>query len=86
MSRRANGEGSIYQRASDGIWVGAVSLEGGKRRVIYGRTQREVRQKVRELHAEVDEGVTAGAARVTVGAYLDTWLEVTRRPRSKPAR
>ena len=77
MSRRANGEGSIYQRASDGIWVGAVSLQGGKRRVIYGRTQREVRQKVRELRAEVDEGVTAGAARVTVGAYLDTWLEVT---------
>ena len=41
MSRRSRGEGSIYQRESDGKWVGAVTLENGRRRVVYGATQRD---------------------------------------------
>src|SRR5437764_424653 len=29
MAKRANGEGSIYQRKSDGKWVGSISLADG---------------------------------------------------------
>jgi hypothetical protein len=39
-TRRGHGEGAIYQRASDGKWVGSVNLgyENGKRKrkTIYG--------------------------------------------------
>ena len=42
---RGNGEGSIYQR-SDGKWCAAVWLDGGKRKVIYGRTRLDVAKKL----------------------------------------
>ena len=47
--RRGKGEGSIYRRR-DGQWVGSVDLgpQGGRRRrkTVYGRTQKEVRDKL----------------------------------------
>ena len=47
--RRANGEGSVFQR-DDGRWCGTIDLGmvGGKRRRrrVYGRTQREVTDKL----------------------------------------
>jgi hypothetical protein len=46
MAKRANSEGSIYKRESDGKWVGAVTLPGGRRKVIYGTTRKEVSAKV----------------------------------------
>ncbi len=36
--------GSVYQRASDGKWVAAVSING-KRLVKNGTTEKEARQK-----------------------------------------
>ena len=41
-SRRANGEGSIVQRKSDGKWVGSITIgydEKGKqkKKIIYGK-------------------------------------------------
>ena len=46
MSKRANGEGSIFKR-KDGSWSGAISYidEHGarKRRTVYGKTQAEAR-------------------------------------------
>ena len=40
-NRRGNGEGSIYKRA-DGRWAAALTLEGGKRRTLYGKTRQQV--------------------------------------------
>ena len=49
--RRGNNEGSIFQRASDGLWVGMVTVgykTDGKpiRKPHYGKTRQEVAQKV----------------------------------------
>ena len=45
-SRRGHGEGSIYQRENDGKWCATVDLGWvngkRKRKVIYGRTLKEV--------------------------------------------
>jgi integrase len=45
MSRRANGEGSIYQRR-DGRWCGVVSTPDGGRKTFYGRTRNEVARRL----------------------------------------
>ena len=49
MTRRANGEGSVY-RAKDGRWVGATYADtnsGGRKRVVaYGQTRALVRAKL----------------------------------------
>ena len=56
MSKRANGDGGIYRRASDGRWVGTLDLgrdANGKRRrhVFYGQLRREVTPRSRRLGA-----------------------------------
>ena len=60
MSRRANGEGTIYQRA-DGRYEAAVfvpTLSGTRKRVrVYGRTREEARRKLTALQRQVDQGV-----------------------------
>lgn len=74
--RRATGEGSIYQRASDGRWVGVVDLGwvGGKRvrRTVTARTLRELRPKFRALKARIEKGVISDE--MTVGDWLDYWM------------
>lgn len=75
MSKRGNGEGSIYQRKSDGKWVGSVTLGNGKRRVYYGKTRKEVQEKLKVALHEQQQGALVPASRQTVQTYLDYWLE-----------
>ncbi len=60
--KRLNGEGSIYQRTSDGRWVGAVSLgydQKGRpiRKTVSAKTADEVREKLRKVQRQVDDGL-----------------------------
>jgi integrase len=76
--RRANGEGSIYQRASDGLWVGMayVYTTTGvrRRRPVYGRGFDEVREKLDRLRGDSVNGVAVPDRFTTVGEYLGHWL------------
>jgi hypothetical protein len=61
--RRINGEGSVYQRRSDGLWVGAVTLgydnTGRQRRkTVSAKTRSEALAKVRAVQRQVDESTT----------------------------
>ncbi len=77
MARRANGEGSLYQRA-DGRWVAELDLGYAngrrRRRPLYGRTQAEVRAKLSAARHELDQGIEPPDERLTVGQYLHRWL------------
>jgi hypothetical protein len=54
--RRVKGEGSVYRR-SDGRVVGEYEDANGKRRYVSGKSKAEVRQKLRKLLADRDEGI-----------------------------
>lgn len=75
--RRGHGEGSIYQRASDGRWLAVVQLGyvGGKKRTktVSAKTRREVLAKLKALQASMDMGVVPGNA--TVEQWLRYWLD-----------
>jgi hypothetical protein len=78
--RRGRGEDSIYWDSAKDRYVGAVSLgysaSGTRvRKKVMGRTKTEVRDKLRELHAQVDSGVRP-RRHYTVGDALDDWLAV----------
>jgi len=77
--RRGHNEGSIYQRASDGKWVGSVDLgwETGKRRrkVVYGKDRAEVSRKVSQLLHQHQRGMPIQTASKTVKVFLTEWLE-----------
>lgn len=78
MSKRANSEGSIYQR-SDGRWVGSISLgfRNGKslRKSYYGKTRKEVHDKLTRALRDHQQGLpVATDERQTLGQYLTYWL------------
>ena len=77
--RNAQGAGSIRQRA-DGTWEARYTTGRdtgtGKQvqRSVYGKTQKEVRQKLTQAISSLDEGTYVEPSRLTVGAWLDIWL------------
>jgi integrase len=79
-SRRRNGEGSVYQRKSDGLWVGAtyvVTTAGvPKRKVVYGESWEEAREKLVQLVARSQQGIPVPERSWRVRDYLDYWLKV----------
>src|SRR5262245_59202842 len=78
MGKRANGEGSVYQRESDGLWVAKVSIPGTlptKYICRYRKTQKEALAKLQELQQQVRiNSVPIAPLRMTVAEYLDSWL------------
>ena len=76
--RRGHGEGSIYQRASDGLWVGSLNLGWvngkRKRKYVYGKTFEEVRSELSKLGQQRDQGLTVATDRLTVAQFLERWL------------
>lgn len=91
-SKRGQGEGSITQRA-DGLWEAKISLgyaagaDGKTRRVrksFYGRTRKEVADKLAKALRDHQEGLPVAVERQTVGQFLDRWLADVAKPSIRP--
>lgn len=76
MNKRGNGEGTIYKRA-DGRWAAAVTVDGGKRKTLYGATRAEVQGKLVRLQREQQLGMPVVDERDTVSTFLTRWLEAS---------
>lgn len=80
MTRRDHGSGSIYQRASDGMWVGTIEAgyypNGGRRRItVSSKERRAVVKKLRDKRLQLgSEGAPDVSARTTVKAWSEEWL------------
>ena len=95
MRKRANGEGSMRKR-SNGTWEARITVGvnpvTGKMisKSIYGRTQKEVREKMKALQTDEQQAANPPVAcppqvdimpeppnqiEMTVGEWLDTWLK-----------
>lgn len=79
MARRGNGEGSISKRPT-GTWQGQISLGRDpvsgkvKRPTFYGRTRKEVAEKIKAALAEHQKGEYIEKNIVTVAQYAKDWL------------
>ena len=80
MTKGAKGGGTIRQRP-DGRWEARYTLGidpgTGKQiqKSVYGKTQKEVRQKLTAITAEIDNGVYQEPCKMTVNEWLDIWLK-----------
>ena len=89
-ARRAKGEGGLYQRREDGMWVGRLELPPGpdgkrrRSRPVYSRTQAGAVEKLSTLRDETAKGIEQLDKTLTVAAYLETWIEDIAKPRMKP--
>jgi integrase len=90
VSRRGNGEGSIYKREQrhtrkDGsvvtrtVWCAAISLDFGQRKMLYGNTRQEVADKLKATTGKTPAGV-----QIKTAQYLEQWLADTVKPGRKP--
>ena len=77
MTKLVKARDGFWRRGSSWIRVVELPPENGKRRQrwVSGRTQAEVRSKVKALIASVEMGTYAPPSRVTVADVLDRWLE-----------
>lgn len=80
---RGKGEGTIRKRPN-GLWEARLELGtiDGKRRfkTVYGKTKREVTEKLYQLKQQQSQGINLAAEKQTVGQFLTNWLEQTIKP------
>jgi integrase len=77
MGRRGNGEGTITRR-KDGRWEAryyAPTVNGMKRKTIYGKSQAEVRDMLTKALSDRIDGIVYDDENMSVGEYLDVWLK-----------
>jgi integrase len=83
MGRRGQGEGSIYKR-KDGRYAAAITLENRKRKTFYGKTRREVQEKLNAALHEREQGTLATGQRQFIKSYLEQWVEQVYKSKVKP--
>jgi len=74
VKKRGNGEGTVFKR-KDGRWCARYTVrtvDGFKRRDIYGETRKEVAQRLREALDESHRGTIHSF--VNLGDFLRSWL------------
>jgi integrase len=80
MSKRGNGEGSIYPHKRGGVKVGyrgsywVDTAEGPKRRYITGETREDVAEMLAKAISDRADGLVFDAGSTTTGEYLTRWL------------
>lgn len=84
MGKRGNGEGSIYRR-KDGRWVAEMTIEGRKRKFVYGKTRKEVQEKLKTaLHEQQQGTLVEHTSKQTLEQFLNDWLENSQRQSVRP--
>ena len=79
MAKRGQGEGTISKR-SDGTWCGRVTVgkdENGKqkRKAFYGKTRKEVQEKLTATLNDLNNNTYIEPSSMTVAQWMDIWIE-----------
>lgn len=79
---RANGEGTLFQRKSDDLWIGRLPVgyksDGSVKYLKFsGKKQSDVLEKMGKAKTEVRTNTYVEPNKITLGEWLDTWLTVT---------
>jgi integrase len=87
---RGNGEGSVYQRSSDGLWLGVQSVgraSNGRsiRKTVTGKTRAEAVRKLKKLQRQLDDGLPAPDTTLTVAQLLNRWHDDVLRHQVAPS-
>ena len=88
--RRSRGEGALYKRSRDGMWVGQVDLEPGpdgdrrKSKPVYSKDKATAVAKLNKLKEDLAKGMEPVDKRITVEKWLNTWIEEIAKPHLDP--
>lgn len=79
--RRGRGEGALYKRNRDGMWVGQIDLPKGpdgkrrKSKPVYSADRATVVEKLKDLKDRAEKGIEEADQRLTVQVYLERWVK-----------
>lgn len=79
MAKRGQGEGTISKRP-DGTWCGRITVgktsEGKqKRKAFYGKTRKEVQEKLTAALNDINNDLYIEPSRMTVEQWAETWMK-----------
>ncbi|MCA9831523.1 MAG: site-specific integrase [Dehalococcoidia bacterium] len=75
MARRKRNEGLIRRRANGLYEVRVTDPASGKRVSIYSKDEDDAVRELGKAREAIEDGLGLGDARLTLGAYLGTWLQ-----------
>jgi integrase len=74
LSKRANGEGTIYKRA-DGRWCASLSIGKGKRKHFLSKSRTDAERWLTAERRKRDDGLPVVVERETLSLFLQRWLQ-----------
>jgi integrase len=77
--------GSIRQHVTRDLWEGRYTASDGRRHSVYAKTEREAQERLRAALSARDHGIRPTGQQLTVGAWLDEWLETSVAARCRPS-
>ncbi len=82
-ARRDKGSGSLFQRASDGRWIGTIDLGWGPdgkrvRKTVSAKTKGEATRKLAAAQRDIARHGSTTTGSTTVKAYTEEWLATLR--------
>jgi len=89
-TRRGNGEGSITQRKSDGLWQAAITIGVNPktgdplRKFFYGKERKDVAKKLNQALIDFQNNNLTDSKNLTLGNWCDIWLETYGKINLKP--
>jgi len=83
MTRRTTG-GSVRKHATRNLWEARYVGADGRRHSVYRRSEKDAQAALRAALSDADQGIRPVSHQLTVGAFLDDWLEYVVRPSKRP--
>ena len=77
--KRANGEGTLFQRASDGMWIGKYYV-GDQLKTVSAKRQDVCLAKLQEKRQQVASGTYVEPDKMTVEQWMLKWFDTYVRP------
>ena len=87
MAKNGNGEGGITRHKKSGLYMARYTVQtptGPKRKTLYGKTRREVGERLTKAKADRDGGLVFDADNIKLGEYLGRWLTDSVRDTVRP--
>jgi len=88
MAKKGQGEGSIAKRSDGTYWaritIGKTKDGKQKRKAFYGKTRKEVSERMTEALNDRNKGTYIEPTKMTVGEWLDIWLRDYKKLSVKP--